>query len=78
MFGLNKYINQLSDLKWEFEDKNKQLFEDLFLVKFEKKDKYYYIKTIEYTYVDILTGLEELDFTLTKNKKEIKIKFDKL
>ena len=74
MLGLNKYINKLTEVKWEFDDKDKQLYEDAFLVKFEKKDKYYYIKTIEYTYVDILTGLEELSFTLIKKDNEVKIK----
>ena len=67
MFGLNKYIDKLYDIEWSFNEKDKSDFESLLFIEFETiGKKTYKIKTVKYTYVDVLLGLEELNFKLEK------------
>ena len=74
MFGLNKYIDKLYDIEWSFNEKDKSDFESLLFVEFETiGKKTYKIKTVKYTYVDVLLGLEELDFEFKKNGEHFKI-----
>ena len=74
MFGLNKYIDKMYEIEWEFKQSEKQDLEALLFVEFEPTlDKTFKIKTIKYTYVDVLIGLEELDFKFTKNNDKYTI-----
>ena len=67
MFGLNKYIDKLYDIEWRFPPTDKQDLEALLFVEFEQTpQKTYKITNVKYTYVDILLGLEELNFKLEK------------
>ena len=69
MFGLNKYINKISQIKWKFNDSEKKDLEELFCVEFKKDNEgFYRIEKIIYTYVDIVSGLEEVDFRLVKTQ----------
>ena len=68
MFALNKYINKLYEVKWQFDPARQSELEELLLVQFEPAGEYFKIKTVEYTYFDILTGLEDIDFVFTKDK----------
>ena len=74
MLGFNKYLNKLYELKWEFNEDDKNILEEILLVEFDKKNNIYIIKNVIYTYIDILLGLEELDFTLTKSGEDCVIK----
>ena len=67
MFGLNKYVDKLYTLEWKFKQSEKKDLEDLLFVEFESVDENTHkIKTIKYTYVDVLLGLEELNFKFEK------------
>ena len=74
MFGLQKYITKLNEIEWHFADEMKDTLQDIFLVEFEKNENYFTLTKVLYTYVDILEGLEDLDFTLTKKGDIIQIK----
>lgn len=78
MFGLQKYLTQIYDIKWYFNIKDKDDLEDLMYVDFETCDGYFLIKKIRYTYIDILLALEDMKFELKKNDDGIKIKILKI
>ena len=72
MFALNKYLNKLHEIKWKFNPDLQKDYEDLLFVTFEQKNEgYFCIQSILYTYVDILQGLEELNFVVSKVENEI-------
>ena len=66
MFGFDGYIDKLNTVQWYFEDDMKKDLEDLFFVTFIKHEEYYTIKSVIYSYFDILEGLKMLDFIITK------------
>ena len=71
MFGLNKYVTKLHNIKWKFNPDLQKDYEDLLFVTFEEKQGYFFIQSILYTYVDILQGMEELNFVISKVENEI-------
>ena len=73
MFGLPKYVDKLFEIKWFFNKNNWGDLESLLFVEFEPKDDYYVIKNVKYTYVDILLGLEDMEFTFKKENDECKL-----
>ena len=74
MFGLNKYANKIFEIKWIFNPDKIEDLEKLLMVQFEDRNSHFVIDEIGYTYIDILNGLEKLDFVLSKNGSEIMIK----
>ena len=78
MLQLHSYINKIHKIQWYFNDKDKRDLESLLFVKFEKENDYYKIKTIEYTYIDILLGIEEMEFEFSKQNNEIKLRILKI
>ena len=71
MLGLVKYIDKLYEIKWYFENEDcLRDYEGLLYCKFKKTDDYYKIEQVLYTYVDILLGMEDLDFDFHKKGKE--------
>lgn len=73
MFGFQKYLDKLHNLKWQFESSEMSKLEELLYVKFEQQNDYFLIKEIYYSYVDILLGLEQVDFVMSKKGDEVKI-----
>ena len=74
MFGLSPYIDKIFEIEWQFPAKDKKDLESLLFVEFEETpQKTFKIINVKYTYVDILLGLEELDFQFIKNKDNYKI-----
>ena len=72
MFALNKYAEKIYEIKWKFNVDIQKDYEDLLFVEFEQKENgYFYIKNVMYTFVDILVGLETLDFVVSKVKNDI-------
>jgi hypothetical protein len=71
MFGLTAYLDKLYEIKWFFNDEMLNDLQSLLFCEFEKlNNEYYKIKKISYTYIDLLLGLEELDFTFYKKNDE--------
>ena len=73
MFGLQKYLDKLYEIQWFFDKSQWGDLESLLFVEFEPKNDYYTIKTVKYTYVDILLGLEDMEFTFKKEHNECKL-----
>ena len=73
MFGLNAYIDKIYDIKWYVKNHDIGDLEKLLYIDFEAVDDYYLIKNIRYTFVDILLGLEEVDFTFKKEGEDYKL-----
>ena len=78
MFGLQKYIDNLFSIKWYFKDDYLELLEEVSLAYFEKTNDHYILKQIQYTYMDLLLGLEQMDFVIKKNGDEISITITKI
>jgi len=72
MFVLNSYLDKLYKIKWKFSADKKEEFEQFLLVKFkETEEGYYVINNVVYTILDILPGLEKLNFVISKVSNEI-------
>lgn len=75
MFGTEKYRKRIHEIKWYINDGDINDIQDLLFVEFKRvNNEYYLIDKIHFTYVDILCGMEELEFDITKRNKEYKIK----
>ena len=72
MFGLTKYVDKLYDIKWFINNDDLQDIEQLLYCKFtkERSKNYYKLGEIQYTYIDILLGMEELEFVFEKKDGE--------
>lgn len=74
MFGLSPYIDKIFEIEWSFPTKDKKDLESLLFVEFDTiGNNKHKIKTVKYTYVDILLGLEELNFTFEKLNDKYRI-----
>ena len=78
MFGLQKYINKMLEVKWFFPSHLKDELEQIVYAEFVKQEDHYILKNILYSFVDILLALEDLDFELIKNDDDIEIRISKL
>ena len=78
MFGLQKYINKMLDVKWYFPAHIKDELEKTLYCEFTKENNYYVLKNIIYSFVDILLALEEMDFDLVKKDNDIEIRILKI
>ena len=75
MFALNAYLDKVYDIIWQFPPHFKSDLEQTLYVEFEhQQHNQYKIKQIRYTVVDILLGLEDIDFTLNKTPNGVIIK----
>ena len=73
MFQLQKYAELLFKVQWYFDDSQLTDLQDILFVTFKKHDNYYKLEKVHYSYIDVLLGMEELNFKLIKNKHETKI-----
>ena len=78
MLQLYSYLDKITEIQWYFNESDLNDLESLLFVKFEKENDYYTIKEIKYTYIDILCGIEDMSFELTKKNNVIKIKILKI
>lgn len=78
MFGLQKYLNKIYNVKWFFLPCDLKKLEEMFFVSFKEERNYYMIDEIHYSYIDILLALENMDFELLKCGEDVKIKILKL
>ena len=66
MFSLHKYLDKIYQIKWFMTEEQKNTLENNLFVVFECENDHFIIKEIHYTYMDILLGLEKIDFYLEK------------
>ena len=78
MLQLHSYLNKLYKIQWYFNEKDKLDLESLLFVKFKQVNDYYLINNVQYTYIDILLGLEDMNFEIIKTDKEVKLKILKI
>ena len=70
MFGITSYMNKIYEIKWKFNEKFLDTLEQDLYVEFKKVGQYYQIEKVLYSYVDMLLGLEDIDFDFTKKSNE--------
>ena len=70
MFGITTHLEKIYKIKWKFDEKFVESLEKDLYVEFEKRDDYFQIKKVLYSYIDILLGLEDINFTFTKKDDE--------
>lgn len=70
----NPFTSILSKYKirWFFDESNKIKLEELLSVNFIQVNHYYVLDS-NYTYIELLLGLNELDLKMTKNKNNVEI-----
>ena len=78
MFGFQKYLDQIYQIKWYFNASDLTDIEQLLYVTFKSQNDYYLLDRIHYTYIDILLGLEEMEFEFTKQTDDLKLKILKI
>ena len=78
MLGLQKYLDKLYQTKWYIDEECVDDVSEMLLVTFKQQNDYYLLETIHYSYFDILTGLEELEFDFTKRNNDLNIKILKI
>ena len=78
MFGLQKYLDQIYQIKWYFNESDLKDIESILFVKFKSENDYFLLDTILYTYVDILLGLEEMEFEFSKQNNDLRLKIIKI
>ena len=78
MFGFQKYLDKLFTIQWHFDKKNLHDIERILYVKFKQENDYFLLEEILYTYVDILLGLEEMEFEFLKKNNDFILKINKI
>ena len=70
MLSLASYMTRLYKIKWFFDIQHVQDLEDILFVDFKSEKNYFIIEKILYSPYDILRGLEQLDFIITKKNDD--------
>ena len=70
MFGL-QYMTKVYEIKWLIPKDKVEELEDLLFVKFKFENDYHMIETVAYTVMDIIAGMEEINFNVRKRGSEI-------
>ena len=78
MFGFQKYLDKLFQIKWYCLPCDLLKLEKQLYVEFKSENNYFLIETIHYSCIDILIGLETIDFELIKKGDDIKLKILKI
>ena len=78
MFGLQKYLDKLYSIQWNFNKNNLHDIEQILYVKFKPENDYFLLDEILYTYVDILLGLEDIEFEFLKKGNDLILKINKI
>ena len=78
MFSFHKYTNHVYDVKWYFDDDQKEVLEDKLQCLFRKINDYYCISYIPYTFLDVFEGLGDVDFIMKKYNNECRIQIEKI
>lgn len=61
------------NIRWLFDDSLKTKLEELLSVDFVQTNHYYSLMNDNYTYIELLLGLNELNFTLHKTENIVEI-----
>lgn len=78
MFGFHQYLDKIYKIKWVMLDSEVETLSEKMFVEFEKVNHYFVIKNINYSFVDILLGLEEVEFEFKKTKHDLILKILKI
>ena len=78
MFGFQKYLDKLFTIQWHFNKDKLHDIERILYVKFKQENDYFLLEEILYTYVDILLGLEEMEFEFLKKNNDFILKINKI
>ena len=64
MLNLQAYLSKAFEVQWYFNENDLNDLESLLFVRFERKNDYYVINKLQYTYLDLLLGLEDMEFEM--------------
>lgn len=78
MFGFQKYLDKLFQIQWHFNKDKLNDIEQILYVKFKQENDYFVLDEILYTYIDILLGLEDIDFEFLKKNNDLILKINKI
>ena len=74
MFTLHSKFEKLYTIQWYFPDDKVEDIEDRLMVMFKKENDYYLLQEVLYAYMDVVTGMEGVDFVCEKKGDTVKIK----
>lgn len=74
MFALHQKFEKLYSIQWYFPDDKVEDMEDRLMVTFTKENDYFLLQEVLYAYIDIVTGMEGIDFICEKIGDRMKIK----
>ena len=78
MFAFHQHFEKLYQIKWYFPDDQKEVMEKKLYVVFKKENDYFLLQEVLYAYMDIVTGMEGVDFSCEKIGDAMKIKILKI
>ena len=74
MFAFHQHFEKLYTIQWYFPEHQKKYMEEKLYVVFEKQDDHYLLQEVLYAYMDIVTGMDGIDFICEKKGETMKIK----
>ena len=73
MFSLHQQFEQLYNIEWYFPEDKLSDVEQRLYVTFRKDHDHYKLQEVKYTYLDIVTGLKDVDVEFVKKGNRMKI-----
>ena len=74
MFALHSKFEKLYTVEWYFPQDKVQEMENRLMVTFKRDHDHFLLQEVLYAYMDIVTGMEDIDFICEKNGDRMKIK----
>ena len=74
MFTLHQQFEKLYTIQWYFPENKKEEMEQKLYVVFKQENDYFLLQEVLYAYLDIVTGMDGVDFTAEKIGDTMKIK----
>ena len=74
MFTLHQHFEKLYKIQWYFPLEKKEEMEKRLYVVFKQENDYFLLQEVLYAYMDIVTGMDGIDFICEKKGDTMKIR----